>query len=626
MRSRADALLDSFWDDDPLLYPDLLSDTDDDTADSALEEPLPPHSTSRNSHRKLLTVDPILNPGGILVAHIKHYYAHRQEGQPDFLVYALGLLCSFDLNKLAPGCTFPARTIIPSKLPAPAALAVSPLLLHSSPSNIASFMSVFLVRKADSHDCRVIGHPKHLNDAFTPRKLRLCSLSDIVWGANLFHHGSLETQGLYATEADFKNFFPQIPVSGRLARYCGVLLNGSFFVQRCLTQGWNGSTFCAQSITWAILAFTEKNDVDLGLSLPVDAVSPPCFLTAGPTSFPRAFIAVQYDNVLILTGSHRDHIAWRDRFMRNCKIFNCLLKYVNESANFFSFCGIEFLLRDGYCFRRTDLERFELQRHLSSHCSPSAIARMIQLLLRQGQICDSYPGHPNKTRARAFIISQASFLGSLMAGKTKTDWSTLRPDLGSLHSSILSLFRLMRNHWFCPHNRIIPDALLIATDARPFCAAWVVFNHLGTIIHADRRDFFPSIEISLAETHAVRFAWQDCVNLGLFADHFFVINGIDNTTASRTLAKCYSTVPDNNRIVQDALGLLPIHIIPLFVDLHTDRNVADIPTRDPSWTVSSLNSSPLCKTTFDILTASIRFFSECDSCWMSRSAVDLIGE
>ncbi len=72
-----------------------------------------------------------------------------------------------------------------------------------------------------------------------------------------------------------------------------------------LTQGWNGSTFCAQSLTWALICLHLPGGDDLGLCMPVDATSPPCFRVAGPDDDPRAFVAVQYryGNVLILTFS-----------------------------------------------------------------------------------------------------------------------------------------------------------------------------------------------------------------------------------------------------------------------------------------------------------------------------------
>lgn len=176
----------------------------------------------------------------------------------------------------------------------------------------------------------------------------------------------------------------------------------------------------------------------------------------------------------------------------------------------------------------------------------------------------------------------------------------LRPDLAALHTQVSSLFTKLENPWFCSHKRIIPDALLLATDARCHIAAWVIYDQSGNVIHADTRTFDPPIEISLAETKALSFAWRDVVTRNLLKDLHFIINGIDNTVASRTLAKCYSVVDENNTAVLEALNILPSHISPLFVDLHTLRNVAGIPTRDPSWTICSLNQSALCKVTFDM--------------------------
>ena len=157
-------------------------------------------------------------------------------------------------------------------------------------------------------------------------------------------------------ELDFKNFFPQIPITLNLSRFMGVFIDGIQFFQKCLTQGWNGATIVAQAVSWATVAFTLPDDSDhLGLVLPPWDESPPPFVV---TKDPLWFIAIQYDNILVLTGSHDLHQRWRTRILRNCLYFNCVLKYLNESLNYFCFCGIEIFKRGSVSYRRTDSERF----------------------------------------------------------------------------------------------------------------------------------------------------------------------------------------------------------------------------------------------------------------------------
>ena len=151
----------------------------------------------------------------------------------------------------------------------------------------------------------------------------------------------------------------------------------------------------------------------------------------------------------------------------------------------------------------------------------------------------------------------------------------------------------------------------------------MVYDESGTVILADTR-YYDELEISLAETCAVRDCWLDCVRRNLFTDHHFAITGIDNTTASRCLAKEYSGSTLLDPVVQESIKTLPIHIQPLYVDLRTDLNIADIPTRGP-WSIRALNSThaTLRDKTFRALTAALQYFNVCDLNWMSRSAVGM---
>ena len=504
----------SFLDDDPLRYeyPDV--DCDDHDSDESDDNP----------DFGPISVDPIINPAGIEVRKIESCFQYKM---PEFLRYTLQLLLRFELP-----CFIPDRQFIPSKLKVFAKPAVLTLLTQCSPKQsqiIRIFMPVFLSKKPGTSLARIIGHPATLNMLFKPRKLQLCTLADICWGVQHFK----DSDSLYAIELDFKNFFPQIPITLNLSRFMGVFIDGIQFFQKCLTQGWNGSTIVAQAISWAIVAFTLPDDSDhLCLVLPPLDESPPPFII---TKDPLSFIAIQYDNILVLTGSHGLHLRWRTRILRNCRYFNCVLKYLNESLNYFFYCGIEIVKRGSVLYRRTDSERFTEQISRAPRCSAASISAMAQIILRQGKICNAFPIGATP----GVILHIVSTLGQTMSGKDKRDWAQKDVSLLPTYNLILAFFNSAVNPWFHQVRRVVPYALFLATDARPFITAWVVYDESGTVILADTR-YYDELEISLAETCAVRDCWSDCVRKNLFIDHHYAITGIDNTTASRCLAKEYS--------------------------------------------------------------------------------------
>ena len=208
-----------------------------------------------------------------------------------------------------------------------------------------------------------------------------------------------------------------------------------------------------------------------------------------------------------------------------------------------------------------------------------------------------------------------------MSGKDKREWAQENTSLLPTYNLIIAFFNAVVNPWYHQVRRVVPYALFLATDARPFITACVVYDDSGTAILADTR-YYGELEISLAETCAVRDCWLDCVRRNLFTDHHFAITGIDNTTASRCLAKEYSGSTLLDLVVQESILTLPSHIQPLYIDLRTDLNIADIPG---TWSIDALKSTHavLRDKQFRALTTAMQYFNVCDINWMSRSAVGM---
>ena len=603
---------------DALAYPDYDCDYDeayeasDSSSDSTDDEPdlCGPFEEKVSTQNPASAVDPIVNPGGLLVGKI--VAAYKKRFSPNFLSYALQLITNF---RLPPDTKLPPRTIIPSRLPDQAAADIQALLSHGEKDRLILFMSIFLVKKPGGLH-RVIGHPKQLNELLAPRRLQLSRLNDVLWACNLFDN-------IYATEMDLKNYFPQIPISGALSMYMGVLLNGNFSKHVVLTQGWNHSTIIAQSLSWALIAYCANDNDNPKLDLP-DEESPPAFLVVkNGDGTPSAVIFVQSDNFLVITGNLDTHTKWRDKIMRNCRYFNCIVKYGNESHNHFAFCGVEFFKHsDGRVFRRAELERFtECKARRYNKVSASSTSAMVQILLRQGQLCGCFPSSVGPGP----LLSISSRLGQRMAGKNKKQWKASNPEMLVLHEEVSNLFSKIANPWFSSKPRVITNVLHIVTDARPHITAWVIFNASGDVIHADTRLLTPIEEISVAETLAVKYAWADCRKRRFFANVSYVITGVDNTVASRCIAKGFSCSRDLDPHVQETYGTLPRATQALLVDLESKFNLADVPTRS-AWSLELLNSpqfAVLRNISFAALVGAVKYFSSnsTDMTWMSRSAV-----
>jgi hypothetical protein len=252
---------------------------------------------------------------------------------------------------------------------------------------------------------------------------------------------------------------------------------------------------------------------------------------------------------------------------------------------------------------------------------------MIQILLRQGNICGEYPSLREDLPAEPGpLLKLASTLGHIMCKKEKADWKKVSPNLLAIHQLARNGFMKISNNWYTKrtHQLNARNTLCIATDARPHIIAWIIFDSDGHILRANSKQLQPALEISLAEATAIEEAWLDAESLQLLNHITGILTGVDNTVASRCMAKQYSCIDEMNEIVTRSRNIPSRHrLSTFFVDLHTDLNVADIPTRE-EWTTEGLNSSPKRELTHSILSCAMGFFNNCDINWMSRSAVEVM--
>lgn len=197
-------------------------------------------------------LEPIINAGGL--------HTHLLERQTKYMSVTHSLLRGDFLESLKGKIPMqqPPRL---GKIP-PHELMKNKVAKITQRGRIILFMTIFTRRKKVG-GTRLIGHPPLLNKLFRPPALHLITLSLISHITVVAEHAlSMKNNSageLFFVEIDFLNFFPQIRIGEALQAHMGIATRDPttkkivYLVQTVLTQGWNASTYIAQSISWGIV-------------------------------------------------------------------------------------------------------------------------------------------------------------------------------------------------------------------------------------------------------------------------------------------------------------------------------------------------------------------------------------
>ena len=420
-----------------------------------------------------------------------------------------------------------------------------------SRDQIKAYQRIFLVKKADTNLCRIIGHPQALNQAFTPERLSLVSFLEVPELLREF------SSSFYAVELDLKNYFPQIPIQDGLSKYLGTIMNNQSYVQTVLTQGWNGSTFVAQSLTYAFIALCTVRYQSLPSIIFSLSGSLPAYI-----SLPGFLLIVVYDNILIMTNTESAANLWSAAILDTAKHLNLVIKYLRVTHNYALYLGQEYKSVDGKIYWRTLPSKLQKWLNPDVKISLHQALGYIATIIRETQI---------RTRSLRTITHTIKWLSSLSSLTSNKNWRTL--NVTEQFDIILRpALSLLDDSWTHIPKFIPSNPLFIATDATPSTLAWytrVNGKDVGFSCNTNS-----SSHINSLEAMAIHIAIE-----ANFTNHDVLFILCDNQTAGLSFVKGYSSNKEISQIVQDRKsGNVPIIIF----DVESESNIADFPSRNKS--------------------------------------------
>ena len=448
---------------------------------------------------------------------------------------------------------------------------------------IRGHIHCFLIDK--SNGCsRFIGHPKTLNGSLLQTPFSLARTTELL---------RLLSQEVgpmvYILETDFRNFFPQIPLPTDTQPQFGFLNidecgKHTSHMMNVLVQGWDKSTIIAQCVSWALISIPQK---DLVISFDDDDTVPGILrIRHGDKT---AFVAVVYDNILIVSSDKVLHDTIRQQLLDNARIFNTRFKYINNTVNSFNFCGLEgafihnTIVEDTLVFQWRILSEVFVKWHTT--CSSLIITTPAEVMKVFGYITRIRHVQQRTLSDIKDFMKDLSKLSAEMHFSNHKKWDTESHQAKMLGIQILKIFSKEENTWTSFSKQDIQETVIIITDAsNTKLGYYILLLHSdGTFEHISHRSIVRSDDshIDIAEAQAVVEALKDPSLFLLRFDAMIIM--VDNTAASRSLYKCRSKSPSLDLCIQDSWLLISKFVTEDkvgIVDIASSDNVADIMTRD----------------------------------------------
>jgi hypothetical protein len=392
--------------------------------------------------------------------------------------------------------------------------------------------------------------------------------------------GSLDCkQGLWMVIGDFRHWFHQIPVCRELSSYFGLALSPKeVYRWLCLPMGWSHSPVIAQSLGWAVLCHREEGSpayvcID-------NMATPPTFVTLKDAAGQEVgFLALYYDNYIVVSNNHQVARAMNERIKKNAKLFNIALKEhaIHARSELMgatppTFLGIELGLqrtRDGVFAVRWRIKN-RMIRTLDQGVFPAReVARVIGKLLYSRLISLEPLGTHESTRQVLSLLARVS------REAWAQTWNSARITITDEEAAHLRVEteRASGDNW---HGTppIPRKVAYVATDAS--CNGWgFVILEAGTVLFDSGRLLFPTSltddHIFIKELHA---AIQGIRHVAISSpDVEQVVVVVDNTAVAGVLRRRYSTNTKANLMLKDLQMRIRIVTVP------SEANVADSPSR-----------------------------------------------
>ena len=260
---------------------------------------------------------------------------------------------------------------------------------------------------------------------------------------------------------------------------------------RVLVQGWDKSTIIAQVISWAMLSICSKD----GIPYPFENLSSAPGMVKIAHEDQIAIIAVVYDNILIISNGKKLYKNLTTQLKDNTRKYNVRFKYIKETVNSFSFCGIEGhfptptnnnISPSNAFFWRIAPEVFESWNALIEGeviRTPAEVMQVFGFLSRTRHV-----QLRTLSSVRPFL-KKLSLLCKHMHDTEHKLWSTPSETSSTLGIDIINIFRQEINNWTTFEKKIIRRTLVIVTDASNDKLGYYIMvrDEKGTYTYATHR-------------------------------------------------------------------------------------------------------------------------------------------
>ena len=416
-------------------------------------------------------------------------------------------------------------------------------------NQIKAYQRLFQVKKADTDMSRLIGHPQMLNEAFVPERFQLVSFLQVPELLRDF------TPSFYAVELDLKNYFPQIPIQHGLSQYLGVIMGNKHYVQTVLTQGWSGSTFVAQALTYAFVALCTVRYKNLPNITELLSNGLPSHIL-----LPGFLLIIVYDNILIVTDSPKSTNDWATAIQETAQHLNLVIKYMRVTHNRTQYLGQEYKMTDGKTYWRTLPSRLQKWTNPQESVTLREALGYISIVIRENQI---------RSRSLKNVSHVVKWLASLSLLTSSDNWRNLIVT-EQFDAIVRPSLLLLDDSWTHISMFVPVNPLFIATDATPSTLAW--YTRVGgkdTVFSCSTEGHS---HINFLEALAVYVAIE-----ANYVNHDAIFILCDNQAASLAYVKGYSSNGEITRLVQESKsGDVPI----IMFDVESEGNIADFPSRN----------------------------------------------
>ena len=446
-------------------------------------------------------------------------------------------------------------------------------------------------------DCRALNRASR-----TPPPVNLCKIPEIMKLA-------ASIKATHVISADARHMYFQLGLPPGVEAFFGLLCGGVYYMARVLAMGFSFSCYLSQAVSWMIVLHVPPGASKLGIDY-AQFKGPhlPTQVWITNSKGKRiGFCVIFYDNIGIFLTNAESANQWAKRLIANADFFNLQLKEMflmspthihdklnpgnpskeigedentvdaggKEKPTGITFLGCRVNTAAGQFRWKHCPKKLEKWLAVFGRC-PSTIkdvARIVGILIWDRSI---------RLRHLADISAMIDVLRDVSRTvRTKSDWDRhLTSQPWSL--TVLGEYStpLRENPWSTYTEPRISKTVFLASDATETSIGGVWLDNDGNVLEACKKLDMEHTHIFVKEVLAIYLTVKWARSLLQYTGTVEFRIAVDNRAAGIAAMRCYSSNSDINQLLVRLWRFLDENsIILTVVDIHTDLNVADDPSR-----------------------------------------------